>query len=363
MKYAILRTAKIKHASKLRRSLSHSFRESDTPNADPKLTPENTHIGAQSSREAIERFNARLATQSKVRKNAVLAVEYLITASPEAMQGKSRKQQDAYFDDALAWLRKRHGDENVFYAGVHRDETTPHMYAYVVPIDRREKLNCRAFLGGSSHTLSEMQTDFADAVGARHGLVRGQKGSKARHEPMKAYYKRLNAPDPVKAPKIEVPEPSLAARLNPGEYGKEVKSAVIKQLTPGWRELQAKAKQVDELKRQKDEARYALKLAKNGELNAEARAAKASSQVRDLYDIVSMFTPQEVEAAKARKQRQDAEKAKAAEDAKRQKALEAARGVQLTEKLQRFRESTQAEKTPQKAGKPAPDRDDGPGLG
>lgn len=356
MRYAILRTAKIKHASKLRRSLSHSFRESDTPNADPQRLVDNTHIGAQSSREAIERFNDRLATQSKVRKNAVLAVEYLITASPEAMQGKNRKQQDAYFDDALAWLRQRHGEENVFYAGVHRDETTPHMYAYVVPIDKREKLNCRHFLGGGQ-ALSEMQTDFADAVGARHGLVRGQKGSKARHQPMKAYYKRLNAPGPVKAPKIDVPEPSLAARFNPGEYGKEVKSAVIKQLTPGWQELQAKAKQVDELKRQKDEARYALKLAKNGELNAEARATKASSQVRDLYAIVSMFTPQEVEAAKARKQRQDAEKAKAAEDAKRQKALEAARGVQLTEKLQRFRESTQAEKTPQKAAK---DHDDGP---
>jgi len=362
MKYAILRTAKIKHASKLRRSLSHSFRESDTPNADPKLTPENTHIGAQSSREAIERFNARLATQSKVRKNAVLAVEYLVTASPEAMHGKSRTEQDAYFADALDWLRQRHGEENVFYAGVHRDETTPHMYAYVVPIDRREKLNCRAFLGGSN-ALSEMQTDFADAVGARHGLVRGLKGSKAKHQPMKAYYKRLNAPAPVQAPRIEVPEPSLSARLKPDQYGKEVKDAVVKQLSPAWAQLQVKVKQNAELARQKDEARYALKLAKNGESNALAKAAKSASQVRDLYAIVSMFTPQEVEAAKARKQRQDAEKAKAAEEAKRQKAIEAARGVQAAEKLQRFRESTQAEKTPQKAATPTKDRDDGPSFG
>jgi hypothetical protein len=361
-KFAILRVEKIKHASKMRRSLAHSFRDVETPNADPDLTPSNAHIGAQSSQEAIERFNDRLSTQSKVRKNAVLAVEYLITASPEILRVRTRKQQDAYFDDALAWLRQRHGAENVFYAGVHRDETSAHMYAYVVPIDKRGKLNCRAFLGGSN-ALSEMQTDFAAAVGARHGLVRGIKGSKAKHTTMKQYYARVNAPGPVQAPKIEVPEPSLAARLKPDQYGKEVKDAVVKQLTPGWRELQAKAKQNDELRRQKDEARYALKLAKNGESNALAEAAKSKTQVRALTAIVSMFTPQELDAAKARKQRQDAEKAKAEAEAKRQKALEAARGVEAAEKLRRFRESTQAEKTPQKAGKPAPDRDDGPSFG
>ena len=49
------------------------------------------------------------------------------------MQGKARSSQDAYFRDALDWLKNKHGAENVVYAGIHRDETTPHMYAYVVP--------------------------------------------------------------------------------------------------------------------------------------------------------------------------------------------------------------------------------------
>ena len=54
------------------------------------------------------------------------------------MQGKPKSEQDAYFRDSLEWLKQRHGAENVVYAGIHRDETTPHMYAYVVPRDRNQ---------------------------------------------------------------------------------------------------------------------------------------------------------------------------------------------------------------------------------
>jgi hypothetical protein len=90
MKYAILRTQKLKSGQAIRRSLTHSFREQDTPNADASRTSENAHMGADNTREALDRFNELIP--EKVRKNAVLAVEYLITASPEAMQDKSRER-------------------------------------------------------------------------------------------------------------------------------------------------------------------------------------------------------------------------------------------------------------------------------
>lgn len=81
------------------------------------------------------------------------------------------------------------------YAGIHRDETTPHMYAYVVPIDERGKLNCRAFYG-EKEALSKMQTDFADKVGKQHGLERGLEGSRARHTEIRQYYARVQAATP-----------------------------------------------------------------------------------------------------------------------------------------------------------------------
>lgn len=187
MAYAILRVTKLKTVVSVRRSLAHAHRDADTPNADAARTAENSHFGASSAAAALEAFNSRLATVGKLRSNAVLAVEYLVTGSPDAMHSKNRVQQDAYFADALDWIRAKHGVENVFYAGVHRDESTPHMYAYVVPIDGRGRLNCRAYLGGSK-ALSEMQTDFARQVGQAHGLERGIEKSKAKHQDIRRWY-------------------------------------------------------------------------------------------------------------------------------------------------------------------------------
>ncbi len=187
MGYAILRVQKLKDKGSIRRSLKHSFRAQDTPNADPERTPDNSHHFSHSVDHAMDNITKRLDTQKKIRKNAVLAIEYLVTGSPETVQGKTREDQDSYFQEAIQWLKEKHGADNVVYAGVHRDEQTPHLYAYVVPIDEREKLNCRAFLGGAK-MLNEMQTDFAEKVGLKHGLERGIEGSKAKHQSIKKHY-------------------------------------------------------------------------------------------------------------------------------------------------------------------------------
>ncbi|MCY7284793.1 MAG: DUF3991 domain-containing protein, partial [Cyanobacteria bacterium CAN_BIN43] len=72
---------------------------------------------------------------------------------------------------------------------------TPHIHAYMVPLDEKGKLNCRALLGGSRYRLSELQDDFAQAM-AILGLERGIKGSKAKHTEISKYYAAVNsAPD------------------------------------------------------------------------------------------------------------------------------------------------------------------------
>ena len=89
MKYAILRTQKLKATGAVWRSLKHAFREQPTPNADPDKAAKNEHVGAASAAEAMQKVRDRLP--EKRRKDAVLAIEYLITASPEAMQGMGGK--------------------------------------------------------------------------------------------------------------------------------------------------------------------------------------------------------------------------------------------------------------------------------
>ena len=190
--FAILRTRKLKTPGNVAASLRHAFREKETPNADMTRTSGNVHLGADSVEQAMGQFRARLP--DKVRKNAVHAIEYLVTASPDAIARMTQQQQADYFNGALKWLRERHGAKNVFYAGMHFDETTPHLYAYVVPLDAKNKLNCRAFLGGPA-VLSAMQTEFADKVGRPVGLDRGLKGSKAKHKTISQYYASLGALD------------------------------------------------------------------------------------------------------------------------------------------------------------------------
>ena len=116
MNYAILRTQKLKAAGAVWRSLKHAFREQPTPNADPARAAKNVHLGATSAAEAMQKVRDRLP--EKHRKDAVLCIEYLVTYSPERDGSIDRR---AYFNDALQWLKDRHGAANVVYSGLHYD--------------------------------------------------------------------------------------------------------------------------------------------------------------------------------------------------------------------------------------------------
>ena len=184
--YAILRVAKVKSMGNMAASLQHTFRERETPNADKARLGENTVLmGAPSSAEVLEAWKTR--APEKIRSNAVRGLEYFIGGSPERMNAMSVDEQDRYFADALDWICRERGVQNVLSAVVHRDETTPHMTVMTIPLDENEKLNARAIVGNRGK-LSQMQTDFADQVGERHGLKRGVKGSLARHERVKRAY-------------------------------------------------------------------------------------------------------------------------------------------------------------------------------
>ena len=221
-KFAILRVAKLNTIGNVAASAEHTFRERPTPNADPSQTPRNQTVGAKTAADLVEAVRTRVAKATERAKEPVLALEYLITASPEAFkQSGGQLNATAYFNDAMAWLRKRHGTDNVVAAQVHWDEATPHLVVYVVPLvekpgttrkrsvvagrnpdgsQRRETrefttpptlaLSAKHFVGGRA-ALSEMQTDFAEAVGKPHGLTRGVRGSKARHQRVQRFYRAI----------------------------------------------------------------------------------------------------------------------------------------------------------------------------
>lgn len=190
MSFAIYRTAKLGSFGEIGGSLSHTYRTRNTPNADESRIHLNEH--------SLETYNSCFAAiknsiPEKRRKNAVLCIEHLITASPE-WSGWNTEKEKEFFDKSLEFVKQKYGSENVIAHSIHRDETTPHLIVYVLPIDEKGGLNAKKWLGGRAK-LSQTQTDFANEVKSL-GLERGLENSKARHKTLKKYYAVVNEPTP-----------------------------------------------------------------------------------------------------------------------------------------------------------------------
>lgn len=220
MGFAILRTAKLTTMGEIGGSAAHNYRERSTPNADPAASGRNEHHGCRSGADLVKAVKARLATVQTaggkaIRKDAVRCIEYLVTASPDWF--KQGGDDAGYFRAALDWLKERHGAENVVAYSIHRDETSPHLVAYVVPITADGRLSAKAFLG-SRTKLRKMQSEFADRVGKPYGLQRGIEGSQAQHQTVKRFYGAISRPfeplPPVNTPPVRrLPPPTIWERI------------------------------------------------------------------------------------------------------------------------------------------------------
>lgn len=221
----VLRISKLAKPGNLAGSLSHTFRTRDTPNADPSRAGDNTVLmGGDDADQVNELIGQRLAQLTSRRGDEVPVVEYLITANQLAFaEHGGPVDAKRFFSDSLDWLKRKHGAENIVCAVVHNDEQAPHLVAYIVPIiekpcSKRKRsviigtnpdgskiretrefetapsivLSAKTFFGGRKK-LSEMQTDFAQAVGIKHNLVRGEIGSRATHREVKHFYAEMQA--------------------------------------------------------------------------------------------------------------------------------------------------------------------------
>ena len=224
MPYAILRIAKLGSHGAIGGAGEHIHRQRHTPNADPELARYNKRLVG--STDLMNDISARLEELNITpRKNAVLAVEHLITASPEffnykrtilpdgsvGLQGKTKLLAE-FEQRTLAWLQQQYGAKNVVSVVVHKDEKSPHIHAVIVPIitkeiavtrktkktpDRISRSETRTVLAarelfGERHQLRQMQTSFAQHM-QELGLSRGLEGSKAEHTTVKDFYRLANA--------------------------------------------------------------------------------------------------------------------------------------------------------------------------
>ncbi len=278
--FAICRVAKHKSRGSIAGSAKHTDREQETPNADE--TVENVELvsGAE-GKSLLELVDAKIG-DIKYRKDAVLCAEYFLGASPEYFRPDDpnrhgyyqQSKLDAWVDRTMTFLHEKHGD-NLVKATLHLDEKTPHIAAFVVPIHAHPSkpgtmmLSYKRDFGGSRYTLSQLQTEYHEAV-ADLGLQRGAKGSKAEHRDIDEYYQAVEnyrefdpaslSPDDIKALFAKAQEhDAIAAKLK----------AVQESLTKGhYDQLHASIRRLtSENRRIKDEQKVAA--AANHQLERE----------------------------------------------------------------------------------------------
>jgi len=236
MAYAIMRSRKLSSLGSAAASLKHNFRERETPNADQERTSENAHLIASSTDQAMGKLRELLP--EKRRKDAVVAVEYVCTASPDWWKKATPEQQAAFFQRSIDWLTDKYGRDRIITATIHRDETSPHLSAYVVPLTKDGRLSAKEFIGNRTQ-MSADQTSFAARV-ADLGLERGIEGSKAKHQTIKDFYAQLEKPIKEVTISPEAVSPALLKKgLISSEY--ETPQMIAERLTKAVRAVYAPA--------------------------------------------------------------------------------------------------------------------------
>ena len=178
MPYAILRFQKRK-AGSIASCERHNERRKEAYKSNPDIDVERSKLNyhlVNPPRYTYKKEINRMVKEAgcKVRRDSVMMVETLITASPEFMNSLPPEEQKKYFTMALDFIAERVGRQNILSAVVHMDEKTPHMHLCFVPITPDNRLSAKAFLGNQK-SLSQWQSDYHERMSSRWDeLERGQ---------------------------------------------------------------------------------------------------------------------------------------------------------------------------------------------
>lgn len=197
---AIFRISKLKSFVAIAGAERHNYRIRNTPNADPDRRQDNFTFMGDAERPLLDLARERIGEQ-KIRKNALLAIEVFISASPEYFRPDAPEQAGYWEQEKFAawlaanarFLEQEFGSRRILRAECHLDESTPHIHAVIVPLTDQGKLSYRQLYGGKRTQLSELQ-DRAWLAVADLGIERGRKGSQAQHQTVQSWYAEMQQP-------------------------------------------------------------------------------------------------------------------------------------------------------------------------
>lgn len=206
--YAILRTKRIKDTNKFSQMCMHNLR--DRTNNEKNIDSSKSHLNEilvdEFDLQNAKEFNTGYAKklndyynklEIKQRKDAVQAMEFVLTASPEFFEKATPKEKENWKKHQLNFARKEFG-KNLKLAVLHQDESTPHIHLVIsTEITKMQKfknrygtcekkvtsLNAKRF---NRSYLKDLHTRYAEH-NKEFGLVRGLEGSEATHTDLKTH--------------------------------------------------------------------------------------------------------------------------------------------------------------------------------
>ncbi|WP_461249310.1 MobV family relaxase, partial [Streptococcus uberis] len=131
-------------------------------------------------RQIKDYVNENKISNRAIRKDAVLCDEWLITSDKPFFEKLSEEETRDFFETAKNYFAENYGEENIAYASVHLDESTPHMHLGVVPF-QDGKLSSKAMF--NKEELKKIQDELPKYMN-EYGfeLERGELNSEAKHK-------------------------------------------------------------------------------------------------------------------------------------------------------------------------------------
>ena len=240
--FAVCRIRKIKSPS-LKATGDHNLRLINVPQANENGKISRI-IGGKKHTSDLVKEQIEKQIIKKPRKDAVVAVEMVLSASPEYFRPENPDKYGQFNDErvqkwkekSVAFLKEKY-KSNLVEVTLHLDEATPHLHAIIVPLTtsiknkRRtkkqieENINPKTYESTSlnaknmfnKYELVNLQTEYAKSL-SDLGIKRGVSGSKVKNKRLDKHYRQAfkkNIPKnlPCKTPIIESP-PSLLENRN-----------------------------------------------------------------------------------------------------------------------------------------------------
>lgn len=178
--FAILRFAKYK-GPEISNIEAHNERTKDEYASNPDIDKSRSHLNFHLL-EPERKYRAKAERQIKdagcrTRSDSVRLVEALVTATPEFFKGKKKADIEAYFQEALDFIREHQDPKNIISAVVHMDEKTPHMHLCFVPLTEDKRLSAKEIVGNKKK-LTQWQDRFWEHMVKKYpDLERGESAS------------------------------------------------------------------------------------------------------------------------------------------------------------------------------------------